>query len=231
MQTLFSTLDEAIRGAGAVSILACFAWGLLSLLLSPCHLASIPLVVGFVGSQGRISIRRAFMLSCAYSLGIIATIAAAGVLTAGVGRAVGDIGPCGNYIVAAVFFVIGLHLLEILPLPLPGGRQFRTSHRGAIAAFVLGLLFGLALGPCTFAFMAPVLGVVFRTSACSAWQGMVLIGAYATGHCSVIVFAGTFTNLVQRYLDWNEKSKASIILRRACGAAMLAGGVYMVYSA
>jgi cytochrome c-type biogenesis protein len=58
-----------------------------------------------------------------------------------------------------------------------------------------------------------------------------LIMIYGVGHCSVIVLAGTFTEVVQRYMDWNEKSKSAVILKKICGALVLLGGVYLIYIA
>jgi cytochrome c-type biogenesis protein len=46
----------------------------------------------------------------------------------------------------------------------------------------------------------------------------------------VIIFAGTFTEVVQRYMNWNEKSKGAIILKRICGVLVLLGGLYMIYT-
>ena len=100
-----------------------------------------------------------------------------------------------------------------------------------IAAFLLGLIFGIALGPCTFAFMAPMLGVVFKVAATSMMYGVVLLLVYGIGHCSVIVLAGTFAEVVQRYLDWNEESRGATILRSACGVLVIMGGVYLIYAA
>jgi cytochrome c-type biogenesis protein len=51
------------------------------------------------------------------------------------------------------------------------------------------------------------------------------------GHCSVIVLAGTSTELVQRYMNWNEKSRGTVILKRACGILVIIAGLYMIYIA
>ena len=77
----------------------------------------------------------------------------------------GDVGPYGNYFVALIFFVVGLHLMGFIPMPWAGAGQVGMKKRGLVAAFVLGLVFGIALGPCTFAFMAPVLAVAFKVGA------------------------------------------------------------------
>ena len=86
MNTLFTQLTHAIEGTPAVALTAAMLWGILSILLSPCHLASIPLIVGFVGEQGSITTRRAFSLSLLFATGILVTIALIGILTASVGR-------------------------------------------------------------------------------------------------------------------------------------------------
>lgn len=228
MERLFTFLTHAVEGAPLVALGASFAWGVLSILLSPCHLASIPLIVGFIDEQGRISTRRAFFISTLFAIGILLTIATIGVVTAIAGRMLGDIGAYGNYIVAAIFFVVGMHLLDIIPLPLSGSGQVGMKRRGALAAFILGLLFGIALGPCTFAYMAPILGVTFKFANS---YGALLLLLYGIGHCSVIVLAGTFTEAVQHYLNWNERSRGAVILKRICGILVILGGFYLIYTA
>ena len=231
MQELFAKLTHALGAAPLIALAASFAWGVLSVVLSPCHLASVPLLVAFIDEQGRVSARRAFAVSSVFAAGILATIAAIGAVTAAAGRIMGDLGPYGNYLVAAVFLVVGLHLVGLLPAPWSGAARARMKRRGLVAAFVLGLVFGTALGPCTFAFMAPVLGVVFNLSGTRFGYGVTLLLLYGLGHCSVIVFAGTSAGLVQRYLNWSEESRGALILRRVFGVLMLLAGIYLAYSA
>ena len=231
MEKLFTTLTHAVEGTAWLAVTAAFLWGVLSILLSPCHLASIPLVVGFIGRQGKTSTRHAFIISTLFAAGILITISAIGAITAAAGRMMGDVGRYGNYVVAVIFFVVGLHLLDVIPMPFSGPSQVGMKRKGALAAFILGLLFGIAIGPCTFAFMAPMLAVTFKTASTSVVYGIILLAAYGVGHCSVIVAAGTCTELVQRYMNWNEKSKGAIILRRICGVLVLIGGLYLIFIA
>jgi cytochrome c-type biogenesis protein len=231
MQQLFAGLSHAVEGNPALALASAFVWGVLSVILSPCHLASIPLVIGFVNEQGRITGRRAFVLASLFAAGILLTIAAIGALTAAAGRMLGDIGGHGNYLVALIFFAVGLHLLGVIPMPGAGAGPRTVQRRGPLAALVLGLLFGIALGPCTFAYMAPMLAVTFRLAATNALYGVSLLLAYAIGHCAVIVVAGTSVGAVQRYLNWTEASPGARILRKACGALVLLAGLYMIYTA
>ena len=231
MEALFTALTYAVEGSASIALGAAFVWGILSIILSPCHLSSIPLIVGFIGGQGKVSTARAFWTATLFSTGILITIAVIGVITSAAGRMMGDVGAWGNYLVACVFFAVGLHLFGFLPAPWSGPGQVGMQSKGLLAALVLGLVFGIALGPCTFAYMAPVLGVTFKLAKTNAIQAAAMLLAYGVGHCSVIVLAGTSTKLVQRYLDWNEKSKGVAILKAICGVLVILGGIYLICNA
>jgi cytochrome c-type biogenesis protein len=230
MDTLFTTLSHAVEGQPAVALAAAFAWGLASLLLSPCHLASIPLVVGFVNGQEQPTPARGSAIAGLFSLGLFTMIGVIGAVTAAAGRLMGQVGAWANYAVAGVFFVVGLSLLDVLPLGWSAPDSARFRGRGLLAALALGLIFGVALGPCTFAYMAPMLGVTFRVSGTDALYGVLLIAAYGIGHCSIIVFAGASTSWVGRYLRWTSASRGAAYLRYASGLLVLAGGVYLIYT-
>jgi len=231
IQQLFTTLTRMVEGSPEIAFAAAFVWGILSIILSPCHLASIPLIVGFIDEQGRISTKRAFIISTFFATGILITIAGVGAITAAAGRMLGDVGRYGNYFVAVIFFAVGLHLLGVIPMPWSGPGQVGMKRKGILAAFILGLVFGIALGPCTFAYMAPILGVTFKLASTKLLYGVLLLIVYGLGHCSVIVLAGTSTELVQRYMSWNEKSKATIIIKGICGVLVILGGLYLIYIA
>ena len=231
MNQFFVSLSRAVDGAPAWAISAALAWGVLSIILSPCHLASIPLIVGFISEQGNVRARRAFAISALFAVGILVTIAAIGAATAAAGRMMGDVGPYGNYFVALIFLVVGLHLVGVIPMPWSGAGQVGMKRKGLVAAFVLGLVFGIALGPCTFAFMAPVLAVAFKVGSTNFLYGAILLLSYGIGHCAVIVAAGTSTELVQHFLNWNEKSKGVAVVKFLCGILVILGGVYMIFTA
>ncbi len=96
---------------------------------------------------------------------------------------------------------------------------------------ILGLVFGVALGPCTFAFMAPVLGVVFQMSEANAGAAGALLFSFGLGHAGVIAMTGGVTSRVQAYLDWTNRSNAITWIKRVAGLLVLLGGVYAIYSA
>jgi cytochrome c-type biogenesis protein len=229
IDNLFDILYSALYQNIWIAFAAAFGWGILSIILSPCHLTSIPLVIGFL-SSGDAGRKRAFSLSLIFAFGILITIGLIGLITASMGRIMGDIGKTGNYFVAAVFFLIGLYLLDIINLPIPTLQIGNTKSKGYAAALILGLLFGIGLGPCTFAFMAPIPGVVFDLSSTDIISAIMLLLFFALGHCTVIALAGGLSGLVQKFLSWNETSNAVKWVRRVCGVLVILGGVYLVYN-
>ena len=226
MQSLFTTLTEALYGSFALALVASFAWGVVSILLSPCHLSSIPLVIGFLTTKSEKRISRGVLLAFIFAVGILLTIAVIGLITAALGRIMGDIGTYGKYAVAIIFFIVGLYLMDVIRLP-ETGVNLRPIRSGSASwsAFVLGLIFGIALGPCTFAFLAPVLGVVFQMSSTNVIAAGALLLAFGLGHCSVIVAAGGLASRVQAYLDWTNRSSAVLWV------LVILSGIYTLYTA
>ncbi len=229
---IFTSLSSALYSGPLIALSAAFIWGILSIILSPCHLASIPLIIGFINDQEQMTTKKAFTLSLMFSIGILITIALIGLITGLMGKMLGDIGSFGSYFVAAILFIVGLHLLGIIPLPFAGGigQPNANNKKGPFAAFMLGLIFGIALGPCTFAYLAPILAIVFSLSSTQLWYGIMLLLAYGIGHCSVIVFAGTFTESVEKYLHWNERSSGTQWIKKICGVLVILGGLYLLFS-
>lgn len=227
---LFTLLSNALYESTWLALLASFGWGIFSVLLSPCHLTSIPLIVGYISSGKVENFKRGFLLSLLFSIGILVTILIVGIITASLGRMVGDIGVYGNYFVAAIFFIVGLYLFDLINIDFSFNFLTKTSTKGYLGAFILGLLFGFALGPCTFAYMAPVLGLVFQNAQTNLFFALSLLLLFAIGHCSVIVLAGSFTSKLQSYLDWGEKSKKLSYIRKICGVLVILGGIYLVYT-
>ncbi len=232
MTELLTRFGEAFAATGAFALAAAFAWGILSVALSPCHLSSVPLVVAYMsGAEELPTGRRALWLSSAFAAGILASIAIVGVATAAAGRMLGDVGRVGTWLVAVVFFAVGLNLLGVLPLPTVGSTPGRAARRGATGALVLGLVFGVALGPCTFAFMAPLLGVAFRASGTGgAARGVLLVVLYGLGHAGAVAVAGSAIQSVNRWLGWRSGARAVRIVRAAAGVAVMLGGTYFVWT-
>jgi cytochrome c-type biogenesis protein len=83
-----------MTGGFTYAVLGCFLWGVVSVLFSPCHLASIPLMIGYVAGQGRVvQGREAAGYASLFSLGLFISIALVGIACSLLGKMLGDIPP------------------------------------------------------------------------------------------------------------------------------------------
>lgn len=226
---IFNFLYESINASFSIALLASFGWGIMSIILSPCHLSSIPLVVGYLSSSKENKTFTAFIISLVFSIGILITIAIIGISTAYLGRIMGDIGVIGNYIVAFIFVIVGLYFLDILNFDWNLGILQKISLTGFAGAFILGLIFGLALGPCTFAFMAPVLGVVFNIANTNLFKALLLLSGFAIGHCLVIAIAGTLGTKIAKFINYASGSSTIPIVKKICGVLVILAAFYFIY--
>jgi cytochrome c-type biogenesis protein len=211
-----------------IAVMAAFGWGVLSILLSPCHLSSIPLLIGYLSNQNDLNNKRTLIRSFLFALGILITIALIGIVTATMGRLLGDVGFIGNIFVATIFLIMGLYLLDLLPLSWNFFNPRSSTPGGIFGAFILGLLFGIGLGPCTFAYFAPVLGVVFSISQTALIKGLLLVSAFGFGHCSIIMTAGSLTGWVGKYLNWSADAQLTKVLKKIAGILVILGGIYFI---
>jgi cytochrome c-type biogenesis protein len=231
IEQLFTFFSHLAEQGSALALFAAFAWGVGGMILSPCHLASVPLVVAYINRGSVLSTKRALGVSILFSLGIFVSIVAIGFITVVFGRMAGDIGPWGKWLVAAVFLVFGLVLLEVITLPWSGPNMSSSTHSGWLGALILGLIFGAAVGPCTFAYMAPVLAVAFKGAGTNFLYATALILLYSLGHCGVIVLAGTLGARLQTFLNWDQKSHLTGRIRKLFGVILILVGLYLIWKA
>ena len=227
LDQLFLTINAWMTGNLVVAALGCFLWGLVSVLFSPCHLASIPLIVGYVAGQGRIMQgKEAARYALAFTSGLFLTIATIGTVCALLGRMLGDIGPYWTILVGAVLIWVSLDMLGIARCSVSGGMLGRLKVRGMGGAFLLGLAYGVLSGSCTFGFIAPILAII--TIQEKMLTGVVLVVVFAIGHCLPIVAAGSSTALVQRWLENGTMRRGSPWLRKTAGAIIALLGLSFI---
>lgn len=226
--TLMDQMMTLLSGNLAYACAGAFLWGIASVILSPCHLSSIPLVMAFVAKKSKGQQKRAALLSIVFTIGIFVTMVVLGLLTAALGRLWGDVGSWTNWLGAGIFALLGLLLLDVFSLPKMSIDQDRFKNGGMWAAFVLGLLFGTVLGPCAFAFLMPVLGLVMVKVSSDPLLASGLILSYAVGHGVVIVLAGTFSARTMNFLQSPRFAPLLRWVRRGLGILALGIGVWFL---
>ena len=207
--------------------LGCFLWGMVSVLFSPCHLASIPLIVGYVGGQNRILRgREAVKYALAFTLGLFLTIAAIGIVCSLLGRMLGDVGPYWNILLGAILVWVGLDMFGLSVCSLGRFNPARLGLSGLSGAFFLGLAYGLLSGSCTFGFIAPILAIV--TVQEKILTGILLMILFGLGHCLPIALAGSSTAAARRVLDSRNMQQGAHWFRKAAGTGIVLLGIVFV---
>lgn len=203
-----------------------FAGGLLTA-SNPCVLAMIPLMIGFVGGTKEVvGIKKSFLFSLLFVVGLSITFGVMGVIAATTGTLLGDVGNFWKYIVVAVCFLMGIHLLEIVKIPIPSIRMKNVKFSGMIGAFFMGLLFGIVSTPCAVPILAVIL--VLIASKGNMVYGLGLLFFYALGHCVLVIIAGTSIGAAKGLLESKHFQKANVILRKVAAVLIIAVGVYFL---
>jgi len=216
-----------MTGAAVLAALGCFLWGVVSVLFSPCHLASIPLMVAYVAGQEKaVKPRQAMGYSAAFTIGLFITIALIGVICALLGRMLGDVGNYWQVLVGAVLMWVALGMLGVESCTLSSSLLGRFSMKGLPGAFGLGLSYGILSGSCTFGFIAPILAII--TVQGDIATGTIFIVLFAIGHCLPIMLAGSSTALVRDLLESRAWQGAGSWFRRGAGVVIGCLGLYFI---
>ena len=226
-QEVFLKVNEWMTAGSAIAALGSFLWGMISVLFSPCHLVSIPLIVAYVGGQEKAVVpRRAAAYSVAFTLGLLITITLIGIICALLGRMLGDVGNFWQIIVGAVLIWVALGMLGVEKCSVSGSLLYRLNLKGLSGAFGLGLAYGILSGSCTFGFIAPILAII--TIQQQIATGIFYILLFAVGHCLPIVVAGSSTAAVRKLVENSAWQGTGNWFRRAAGIVIVLLGVYFI---
>ncbi len=227
LDSFFITVNAWMTSGSAMAFIGCFAWGMVSVMFSPCHLASIPLVVAYVaGQETAVDPKRAGVYAGAFTSGLFVTIALVGILCAWLGRMLGDVGLWWQVPVGAVLIWVTMGMLGVQVCTMSGSMLYRLNLRGLHGAFGLGLAYGVLSGSCTFGFIAPILAVVTIQQ---QWMtGSVMMLLFALGHCLPIAIAGSSTAVVRKLTESHAWLNVGNWFRRGAGVIIGLMGIYFV---
>ena len=228
MEQIFLTINSWMSQGLLLGGLGCLLWGVVSVLFSPCHLASIPLIIGYVGGQNHlIEGRKAMLYAVVFTTGLFLTIAAIGVICSLLGRMLGDVGSYWTIVVGFILLWVALDMLGVAKCSLPGGGLMaKFTLKGLTGAFVLGLAYGILSGSCTFGFIAPILAIISVQDTFVA--GLVFILLFGIGHCLPIAVAGSSTAMVKRLLANSNWQQGGRLVRKMAGSMIGLLGIYFV---
>ena len=227
LDSLFLTINGWIAAGTWVAAIGCFLWGVVSVLFSPCHLASVPLIVAYVGGQERaINPRQACVYAGVFTTGLFITIALIGIICALLGRMLGDVGNYWQILIGAILIWVALGIIGVEKCSISGGLFYRLNFKGAGGAFLLGLAYGVLSGACTFGFIAPILAII--TVQQKVATGILFIFLFTIGHCLPIMAAESSTAAVRKLMENSTWQGAGSWFRKGAGAVICLLGIYFI---
>ncbi|WP_458250696.1 cytochrome c biogenesis CcdA family protein [Geobacter anodireducens] len=226
--SFLDNIEQIVATQPFLAFVAVFVGGVLSS-ASPCVLATIPLVVGFVGGYAAESREKAFLYSLSFIVGLSLTFTIFGAAAALLGTMFGTVGGWWYAAVGAVAVAMGLQMMGFYELRLPVLPQFRPKRGGFWGALLLGLFFGVASSPCA----TPVLVVILSFAALQGniLYGTLLLFTYALGHCLLMLAAGTFTGFVEAFAASRGVANVSHWAKRGSGAVIALAGAWFIWRA
>ncbi len=209
------------------AILAVFVGGLISA-ASPCVLAVIPLVIGYVGGYSEGNRKKALSYSLVFALGLAVTFTLLGAAAGFIGSFLGLTGKYFYWAIAVIAIIMGLSLLGIFEIRLPFAGKMQFKIGGLLGAFLMGLFFGVVSSPCA----TPVLVVILAYVATKGQilYGTLLLFVYAIGHCALIVLAGVITGFVDSFAKSKGAVNFSTWTKKISGVLIICVGIYVIYS-
>jgi cytochrome c-type biogenesis protein len=232
LEPFIENLSVYLQSSLMLSIIAAYFGGVL-VSFTPCMYPVAPITVAFIGAHSSGSKMKAFLLSLVYVIGMALTYTALGVVAALTGKLFGQIqsNPWTNFIMANIFILMGLSMLEVFALPTSvpefiARLQPRQQSKGFIGAFLVGAASGLVMGPCTAPALAVLLGYTATTQNIPLAAALLFVFALGMGTLLIIlgVFAGLIANLPKSGL-WMTR------VSHLCGWLMLGIGEYFLIQA
>jgi cytochrome c-type biogenesis protein len=223
MEMLLGNVQAIVRNQHGLAFIAVFIGGLISA-ASPCVLAAIPLIIGYVGGYSEGSKKKAALYSFVFIFGLSVTFTLLGAAASVMGQLLGFMGG-GLYIgLAVIAILMGFQLMGIISIPLPFQKTRAVKTKGLLGAFLLGTLTGTVSSPCATPVLAVILAYV-STQGNMVYGGSLLF-VYALGHCALIFVAGLSVGLTESIVSSRGAQKFSLYLRKLSGALLAVIGIY-----
>ena len=223
MQGLLENIQTIIQNQHGLAFVAVFIGGLISA-ASPCVLAAIPLIIGYVGGYSEGNKKKAALYSLVIIIGLSITFTLLGATAAFMGQLFGFLGRWLYIGLAAIAVLMGLQLMGLVNISLPFQKTKTVKTKGLWGALFLGLLTGTVSSPCATPVLAVILAYVSTQG--DMFYGGLLLFVYALGHCALIFVAGLSIGLTESIIASQGIKNFSLYSKRVSGAILVVVGIY-----
>lgn len=229
MDNLVQIFSSGTGGAQVwlLMFLASFAGGVIAS-ISPCSLAMLPLIIGYVGGYSKETPFRTFIQLSFFIFGTAIVFSIIGIICAVTGSVFASV--MGGYftlIMASLLLVMGLKIADILDFDMPviiKAIPTNTTNSLFIYPTLLGITFALAGTPCSTPILAGIMA--FAAIGKNLWAAIVMLFLFALGQGLILIVAGLFTSGVKNLKRFSGYSNA---LMKISGWLLIFVALYLYY--
>jgi len=229
MIDILNTLTTNIQGEHfkATMLIASFLGGVIAS-VSPCSLAMLPIIIGYIGGYSKEKPIKTLMQMIFFILGSAVVFSAIGIICAVTGKVfISFFGSYFGLFIGSFLIVMGLKLLDILDFEFPVIIKSIPKNEGGFAflyPFLIGMVFALAGTPCSTPILAGIMA--FASVAENVLFAVLMLFLFAIGQGLILVIAGVFTSSIK---NMQAFMKVSEFLLKFSGALLVLSGLYIFY--
>ena len=196
--------------------------------VSPCSLAMLPIIIGYVGGYNNEKPAKTLLQMFMFVMGTAIVFSVIGIICAVTGKVFAAF--AGGYfgiILAAIVLVMGLKLVGILDFDLPvliKEMPKSEGHNIYLYPVLLGMVFALAGTPCSTPILAAIMA--FASLSANLVQAIIMLFLFALGQGLILILAGLLTS---RLKSWKNFYKISDVLLRLSGVLLILASLYIFY--
>lgn len=227
MDNLVQAFSDTTQAAWYFLLVASFIGGVLAS-LSPCSLAMLPLIIGYIGGYSKETPFRTFLQLCCFILGTAIVFSVIGIICALTGTVFASaMGGYFTLIIASLLLVMGLKLLDILDFETPTiikAMPVNSTNSIFLYPLLLGITFALAGTPCSTPILAGIMA--FAAIGKNLALAILMLFLFALGQGVILILAGLFTSSLKNMKSF---AKFTEVLLKISGFLLVAVSIFLYW--
>lgn len=212
---------------GLIMLAVSFLGGLLAS-ISPCSLAMLPIIIGYVGGYSNENPAKIFLQMLFFVLGSSIVFATLGIICAVTGKVFVSFAPVYFILLlASLLMVMGLNVIGILDFNMPvliKQMPQSTGKNMVLFPILIGAVFAIAGTPCSTPILAGIMA--FASMSTNILDAVLMLFMFSLGQGLILIIAGVFTSSLKGFKNFAHISE---ILLKLSGVLLILSALYIYY--
>lgn len=228
MTNYLTMFTQANAGHFSIIMLAISFLGGLLASVSPCSLAMLPIIVGYVGGYAHERPSKTFLQMLFFIFGSSIVFATIGIICALTGKVFVSFAPMYFILLlASLLLVMGLNIVGVLDFNMPVIiREIpqSTGKNMVLYPILIGAVFALAGTPCSTPILAGIMA--FASMSTNILYAVLMLFMFSLGQGLILIIAGVFTSSLKQFKSFAHISE---ILLKFSGVLLILSALYIYY--